>query len=165
MWSHCLCLWRLFLFIYILTSYQFYHFVLDDVRKQNTSASFRNPFLYVYRVIFVWLRRRGWGDVVVWVYCLSCADQIISVFRIYVLVIAPPPRPTHPRCLSLSNTHPRGQLSVRVILHILCGKGQRGALALTRSLPREKVWCGKMQTKITVCLFFIIAARSVPWAR
>lgn len=34
-------------------------------------------------------------------YCLSCVDQIISVIRIYVLVIAF--SPTH--CLSLSNTH------------------------------------------------------------
>lgn len=37
-------------------------------------------------------------------YCLSCVDQIISVIRIYVLVIAFSP---HPHCLSLSNTHPR----------------------------------------------------------
>lgn len=49
--------------------------------------------------------------------------------------------PTHR--LSLSNTHPQGWSSIGVILHILCGKGQRGALRLTPSLPHEKVWSTK----------------------
>lgn len=41
-------------------------------------------------------------------YCLSCVDQIISVIRIYVLVIAfsPPPPPTH--TASLCQTHTLG---------------------------------------------------------
>lgn len=79
----------------------------------------------------------GEGDMVVLGdYCLSCVDQIISVIRIYVLVIAFSP---HPLPLFVKRTHPRGQWSVGVILHILCGKGQRGALRLTSSLPREKV--------------------------
>lgn len=99
-------------------------------------------------------------------YCLSCVDQIISVIRIYVLVIAFSPPPTHPHCLSLSNAHPRGQLSVRVILYILCGKGQRGALRLTPSLPREKVWCSKNQRKTTASrlAFTQRAVRSIPSA-
>lgn len=40
-------------------------------------------------------------------YCLSCVDQIISVIRIYVLVIAfSPPPPTH--TASLCQTHTLG---------------------------------------------------------
>lgn len=79
-----------------------------------------------------------WGD-----YCLSCVDQIISVIGIYMLVIAFSPTHTAPLC----QTHPLGQLSVGVILHILCGKGQRRALGLTKSLP-QRVWFSKKNSKM-----------------
>ena len=44
-------------------------------------------------MIFVCPGRRGGGDDSGGDYCLSCVDQIISVIRLYVLVIAFSPHP------------------------------------------------------------------------
>lgn len=51
----------------------------------------------------------GGGVVVLGDYCLSCVDQIISVIRIYVLVIAFSPHQLPP---FVKRTHPLGQQSV-----------------------------------------------------
>ncbi len=117
-------------------------FVLNIVMKSVLTPyvlKFWCRFVAFHKVIFVRPREGGVGQsgaLMVGDYCLSCVDQIISVIRIYLLVIA---SPLSPLLLFVKHT-PSGQLSVRVILHILCGKGQRGALRLTPSLPREKVW-------------------------
>lgn len=149
---------------------EFHHSVHDDVsRKRHTSRSFTNPFLCrilgLHEVVFVCMRRKAgwqrWGTIVSAV--LTKLSVLLGSMCLWLL--SPPP-PTHPHCLSLSNAHPRGQLSVRVILYILCGKGQRGALRLTPSLPREKVWCSKNQRKTTASrlAFTQRAVRSIPSA-
>lgn len=130
---------------------EFHHSVHDDVsRKRHTSRSFTNPFLCrilgLHEVVFVCMRRKAgwqrWGTIVSAV--LTKLSVLLGSMCLWLL--SPPP-PTHPHCLSLSNAHPRGQLSVRVILYILCGKGQRGALRLTPSFLVRKSDAVKIKEK------------------
>lgn len=135
--------------------YQFHHSVHDDISGKHkvSPTSFR-----LYEVICV--RPCSMGG---WCWYRTIASAVLAKLSVLLgstcLRLLSPP--TH--CLSLSNTHPRGQLSVGVILHILCGKGQRGALRLTSSLPREKVSSTKTQKKQQHpgCYFTQRAVRSI----
>lgn len=90
----------------------------------------------------------GGGD-----YCLSCVDQIISVFRICSRVIASPP--------SLCQTHTPGTAERRVILHILCGGKKHSDcphhVLVTKSHPRKL----KLTKTTTYWLGSVFAQRAV----